>query len=74
MFTSTLTALTTQGLPTERLRRAAFSNFSQVVLYDPEACADRRAFWSEFVSSRQSFRERSGHNIEDLLGNDSRGG
>jgi hypothetical protein len=68
VLASTFTALRTQGLPTQPLRLAAVSSF--VLRTHPGTSVLGRGgsvFWTELVSSRRAYRNKTGHNIEDMI-------
>jgi hypothetical protein len=72
MLTSTFTAMRAQGVPIRALRNAAKLNFrittstSGEPVDGPPAHATQN-FWTEVVSARRAYRNKTGHNIEDIL-------
>jgi hypothetical protein len=72
MLTSTFTALRAQGVPIRALRHAAKLNFGATALAsqgpnDGPPCHATQDFWTEVISARRAYREKTGHNIEDIL-------
>jgi hypothetical protein len=69
LLPSTFTALRTQGLPTRPLRAAAIANFSTGGPMETYV-ADWRGytFWRELVYSRRAYRQKTGYNIEEIMG------
>ena len=64
MLSSTFVALRTQGIDTDRLRKACIAHFLEADPFDIEA---RDRFWKEFVRSRRAYREATDENLERVL-------
>lgn len=73
MLTSTFAALRSRGIRLHELHEATATNFGMshhvaARLVDGLPDKAMQEFWKQMISARRAYREKSGHNIEQILG------